>query len=87
MLVSFILYLLRKPAKASVNSLLCRAQNVCFTRGFKLLPFLFNDSYSVTCIKSLKTIATDGAIDSLKTLLLDYNDHNRNLTKLILMPF
>ena len=82
----FYLHILRQ-GKYAKDTLIKRVQLVCSKYDINFLNFLFNQSYARHCKSKLKQCTTDGVIDSIKMLLIDYNDFNRDLVKLLIMPF
>lgn len=74
------------------NNLVTRTKSICFNYNINAMKYVFNDAYSKECRKKLKMPAEmkpghDGLTDSVRDLLVNFDCHNKEFIRLLLMPF
>ena len=81
--------MLKCSPKHSVKSLLDRVRLCCVKVNINMIFYMFNDAYRNRMKRSYNFVAsgTDGVIDSVRTLLCNYNRTNRDLLNNMLMAF
>ena len=88
---TFYLYLIHKHSHynmGSHSSLLSRCIKVCDEYNTLFLQFMCIDTYARICKSKITALSpTNGLIDSISTLLSSFNDHTRQLVKLLIFPF
>ena len=88
---TFYLYLIHKHSHynmGSHSSLLSRCIKVCDEYNTSFLQLTCIDTYVRICKSKITVLSpTNGLIDSITTLLSSFNDHTRQLVKLLIFPF
>ena len=52
-----------------------------------LLTYVFDEHYASKCKRQIYAVPQDGVVDSIRSLLYNYNQHSKQLVKLLLSPF
>ena len=88
---TFYLYLIHKHSHYNIgshSSLLSRCIKVCDEYNTSFLQFMCIDTYARICKSKITALSpTNGLIDAISTLLSSFNDHTRQLVKLLIFPF
>ena len=81
-------YMLQHPAKINgCDNLLTRTDIICKVNCFSLVKCILHEDYVKSCKRVLFDAPRSGLVDSLKILLSNFNDHNKEMIKLLLSPF
>ena len=69
------------------NTLMGRTGAMCDKFNINFIKYMLNDKYSMHVKHNHYSSASNGYIDSLRTLLSDYNNDNRILVRMMLKSF
>ena len=84
----FYFYLWSSSRKDKCDTLLYRCMNYCYKYNTSLVKYVLDDEYSKQCHKLFKPVTVNnGLVDSLRMLLVNFDENDQNLTKLLLSAF
>ena len=69
------------------KNLLSRCLEICNTHRVSLTRYVFDEYYASKCKRQIYAVPQDGVVDSIRSLLYNYNQHSKQLVKLLLSPF
>ena len=69
------------------KNLLSRCLEICNTHRVSLTRYVFDEHYASKCKRQIYAVPQDGVVDSIRSLLYNYNQHSKQLVKLLLSPF
>ena len=80
--------LMKTSSHRQFNSYLRDIHHICRDNEISLVKFIVNDDYSIRAKKSLKCLPQpDGLTDSIRMLLSNYSNYDKELVKMLLSPF
>lgn len=81
----FYLRMLNQPTKCSFMS---DVKSICNDFNISAIKFLFDDQYSMDCKQQMKKFPEDdGLIDSLRILLKNYSEVDKDMVRMLLSAF
>ena len=87
-LKSLYIHMFNRPNDIiNCNNLVTRCQTICTNNSMSLFKCFLEDKYLSKFLAKQKKFPENGLADSVKLLLTDYNEHNKELIKLLLSPF
>ena len=80
----------------NLNTYIAYGQKSTFTLPLKfvkkahrvsLTRYVFDEHYVNKCKRQIYAVPQDGVVDSIRSLLYNYNQHSKHLVKLLHSPF
>ena len=69
------------------KNLISRCLEICNAHRVSLTRYVFDEHYANKCKTDIYAVPQDGVVDSIRSLLYNYNQHSKHLVKLLLSPF
>ena len=84
---TFYLHMFKHRTSYTDKNLLSRCLEICNTHRVSLTRYVFDEHYASKCKRQIYAVPQDGVVDSIRSLLYNYNQHSKQLVKLLLSPF
>ena len=84
---SFYLHMMKKSHSVNNGNLFLRCNNICKSHGLSLIRYIFNEHYVKGCKTLLYSETCGGFVDTICTLLTNYNYTSKMLIKQLLSPY
>ena len=84
---TFYLHMFKYVTMHTDKYLLSRCLEICIARRVSLTRYTFDEHYANKCKRQIYAVPQDGVVDSIRSLLNNYNQHSKHLVKLLLSPF
>ena len=84
---TFYLYMIKQGTAQSDKNLITRCFNIRKTHHVSLMRYVFDERYANQCKKQIHSVPQNGVTDSVRTLLTNYNQHSKQILKMLLSPF
>ena len=69
------------------KNLLSRCLEICKAHRVSLTRYVFDEHYANKCKRQIYAVPQDGVVDSIRSLLNNYNQHSKHLVILLPLPF
>ena len=84
---TFYLHMFKHRTSHTDKNLLSRCLEICNAHRVSLTRYVFDENYASKCKRQIYAVPQDGVVDSIRSLLYNYNQHSKQLVKLLLSPF
>ena len=84
---TFYMYMIKRGTTQSDKNLITRFFNIRKTHHVSLIRYVFDERYANQCKKQIHSVPQNGVTDSVRTLLTNYNQHSKQILKMLLFPF
>ena len=84
---TFYLHMFKHRTSHTDKNLLSRCLEICNAHRVSLTRYVFDEHYASKCKRQIYAVPQDGVVDSITSLLYNYNQHSKQLVKLLLSPF
>ena len=84
---TFYLYMIKRGTTQSDKNLITRCFNIRKTHHVSLMRYVFDERYANQCKKQIHSVPQNGVTDSVRTLLTNYNQHSKQILKMLPSPF
>ena len=84
---TFYLHMFKHGTSHTDKNLLSRCLEICNAHRVSLTRYVSYEHYASKCKRQIYAVPQDGVVDSIRTLLYNYNQHSKHLVKLLLSPF
>ena len=84
---TFYMYMIKRGTTQSDKNLITRCFNIRKTHHVSLIRYVFDKRYANQCKKQIHSVPQNGVTDSVRTLLTNYNQHSKQILKMLLSPF
>ena len=85
---TFYLHMFKHGTSHTDTNLLSRCLEICNAHRVSLTRYVFDENYASKFKKKhIYAVPQDGVVDSIISLLSNYNQHSKHLVKLLLSPF
>ena len=75
--------MIKRGTTQNDNNLITRCFNIRKTHHVSLMRYVFDEQ----CKKHIHSVLQNGVTDSVRTLLTNYNQHSKQILKMLLSPF
>ena len=79
--------MIKRGTTQSDKNLIIRSFNIRKTHHVSLMRYVFDKWYANQCKKQIHSVPQSGVTDSVRTLLINYNQHSKQILKLLLYQF
>ena len=79
--------MIKRGTTQSDKNLITTCFNIRKTHHVSLMRYVFDERYANQCKKQIHSVPQNGVTDSVRTLLTNYNEHSKQILKMLLSPF
>ena len=84
---TFYMYMNKRGTTQNDKNLITRNFNIRKTHHVSLMRYVFDERYANQCNKQLHSVPQNSVTDSVRTLLINYNQHSKQILKILLSLF
>ena len=79
--------MIKRGTTQNDKNLITRCFDIRKTHHVSLMRYVFDEWYANQCKKQIHSGPQNGVTDSVQTLLTNYNQHSKQILKMLLSPF